>query len=221
MARRGVIFDLDGTLADTLGTITAGLNQGLAALGLPRHPAARIRRMVGEGVQVLCEKALPADRQELSDVLVERVLAFYLEHPTHDARLYPGIARLLHELAEAEAILAVLSNKPDLATLKTVDGLGIGGYFARVLGKRDDLPRKPDPTSVRWILEQLALAPDEVLYVGDTPIDMQTAAAAGLTSVAVTWGFRSRAELLAAAPCHVVDHPREIVPLYLRAVGRA
>lgn len=216
MRARGLVFDLDGTLADTLGTIAAALNHGLGALDLPTHPPEAVSTMVGEGVRVLCLKALPAERAadtELLARLLAEVRAFYDANVMLGARLYDGVEEMLRTLAKDGARLAVLSNKPDPLTVATVEGFGLSGLFDVVLGQRDEFPRKPDPTSVRWILDRLELAPAEALYVGDTPTDMRTAKAASIPSVAVTWGFRGRAVLEAEGPDHVVDRAEEIVAI--------
>ncbi len=221
MTWRGLIFDLDGTLADTLRTISAALNHGLEALGLPSHPGEAVAGMVGEGVEVLCRKGLPEGRLDLLPALTMEVRAFYDRNPMLHVRFYDGVAAMIEELRAIGARLAVLSNKPHPLTVQTIAGLGASDAFEVVLGQRDEFPRKPDPTSTRWILGRLELAAEEVLYVGDTPIDMQTARAAGMTSVAVTWGFRGRDELARHEPGHFVDRPDEIVALYRRGRGGA
>ncbi|MFG0316561.1 MAG: HAD family hydrolase [Planctomycetota bacterium JB042] len=216
MTVRGLVFDLDGTLVDTLGTIAAALNHGLGVLGLPTHPNRAVATMVGEGVRVLCRKALPDARRD-DESLLERLLvetrAFYDANVLLGARPYDGVEAMLRTLVEEGARLAVLSNKPDPLTVATMEGLGWAGLFEVVLGHREEFPRKPDPTSVRWILDRIGLAPAETLYVGDTPIDMRTARAASIPSIAVTWGFRGRAELEAERPDHLVDRAEEIVRL--------
>ena len=216
MTARGIIFDLDGTLADTLDTIAAALNDGLASLGLPVHPREAVAAMDGEGVGVLCERGLPTDRRAEAGLharLMTAVRAAYDAHPMRHARLFDGVAEMVAALADDGVRLAVLSNKPHPLTVATVEGLGVGDRFEVVLGQTDDFPRKPDPSSARWILERLGLAADDVLYVGDTPVDMETARAAGLRSIAVTWGFRSRRELEACAPDHVVEDAAALVAL--------
>lgn len=217
---RAAVFDLDGTLADTLQTITVALNHGLAALGLPGREEREVRRMVGEGIGVLCERALPAGRADLLARLHAEVRAFYDRNTLLHCRLYDGVEAMLRALHGAGAHLAVLSNKPDELAARTVEGLGVARYFDCVLGHREEFPRKPDPAALRWILERFDLDPRETLYVGDTPIDMQTAGAAGLAAVAVTWGFRDREELLAFAPRYVVDRPAEIVRIVLGGEAR-
>lgn len=216
MTVRGVIFDLDGTLADTLRTIAAALNDGLAALDLPEHEVGAVAGMVGAGVQVLCRKALPDGREDRLPALMLAVRAAYDREPLRHCRLYPGVEELLAHLASRGAALGVLSNKPHDLTVATVEGTGIAGRFRAVLGHREGAPHKPDPTSARWLLDELGLAPDETLYVGDTCIDVDTARAAGMRSVAVTWGFRTREELLACRPDELASEPREIAALYDR-----
>lgn len=214
MSRRAVLFDLDGTLADTLATISAAVNHGLARLELPQRPIEQVRDMVGEGVMVLCQKALPGARQDALDDLMAEVRAFYDDHALLHARLYDGIEEMIERLQERGAELAVLSNKPHPLTVRTLEGLGVADSFHTILGATEELPRKPDPAAVHWILERMDLAPGDVLYVGDTAIDIRTAQAAGMRMAAATWGFRSRAELLPFDPTHLVDQPAQIVPLF-------
>ena len=213
MRYAAAIFDLDGTLADTLATIAAALNHGLGAIGRPTLSHPEVARIVGEGVAQLCAKALKGETPELVDRLLTETRAFYARNPMLHCRLYPGMQEMLDGLRDSKTRLAVLSNKPHDLTLATIAGLGLEERFEIVLGHREDFPRKPDPTSARHIVEQLGLARERVLYVGDTPIDMQTAKAAQLDVVAVTWGFRSRQELEPFAPNFVVTTPQEIVTI--------
>jgi phosphoglycolate phosphatase len=198
MRLRGAIFDLDGTLVDSLAGIAAAVNHGLAGLGLPVHRIEAVGAMVGEGVKTLCRKALPADRRD-DPALNED---------------YPGLRDLVDALPARGVKLAVLSNKPDALTRRTIDGLGLSSRFVSVRGERAGVPRKPDPTSALDIVRELGVARGDVLYVGDTPIDMETARRAGLAAVAVTWGFRSRDELERCEPDIVVDAPAEILRLF-------
>jgi len=209
----GAILDLDGTLVDSLPGIAAAVNHGMAALGLEAHSRAAVGGMVGEGVKVLCAKALPEDRMDLHAELLRHVWAYYDAHLLDQTDFFPGVPELIGELDDRGVKLAVLSNKPDELTRRTIDELGAGPRFVHVRGEREGVPRKPDPQSTLELLELMGLVQRQVVYVGDTPIDMQTAKAAGLTSVAVTWGFRSREILEATGPDHVVDAPGEILKL--------
>jgi len=211
---RGVIFDLDGTVADTLQTIAAALNDGLRSLGLPEHGEAAVATMVGEGARALCEKALAPEHADRIEEVVAATLAAYDREPMRHCRLFPGMRELLDGLVDRGAVLGILSNKPHDLTVQTVEGLGVGNHFQQVVGYREPIPHKPDPTAARMMLETFGVDATEVLYVGDTKIDMDTAVAVGMRGVAVSWGFRSREDLLRCNPAHMVDHPREIAALY-------
>jgi phosphoglycolate phosphatase len=211
-----VIFDLDGTLADTLVTIGSALNQGLLAVGRPQLSLDAVARIVGEGVETLCRRALGESDEPLVKKLVAATRASYAANPMVDCRLYPGIRDMLAELRSDDVRLAVLSNKPHDLTLATLDGLDVTSCFELALGHSEAFPRKPDPTSAHHLVERLGRGAAETLYVGDTPIDIQTAHAAKLTVAAVTWGFRSEQELSEWSPHHLVRHPTEIVQLCRR-----
>ncbi|MFH0946522.1 MAG: HAD-IA family hydrolase [Planctomycetota bacterium] len=214
MTWKAVIFDLDGTLTDTLQTIAVSVDHGLAELGLPGHTTDAYRLMVGEGVEELCRRALPDGKQHELENLLRRVRAFYDQNILLHVRLYDGVLDLLRSLRQRGAHLAVLSNKPDSLAQATVDGMGLRPYFDVVLGASDSLPRKPDPEAAWWVAGQLALDREQVLFVGDTPIDVNTARAAGMASVAVTWGFRTREELLPSEPSYLVDQPGQVLGVF-------
>jgi phosphoglycolate phosphatase len=211
MRFQGLIFDLDGTLVDSLPSITAAVNHGLERLSLPAHPMAAVSRMVGEGVRTLCERALPEGRLDLHDSLLSHVWEYYEAHLLDRTKPYPGVDELVRALATSGAKLGVLSNKPDVLTCRTIVGLQWASVFKAVRGQHDGLPRKPDPAGAYWILGALGLEPEQTLYVGDTAIDCATARAAGIPSVAVTWGFRARAELERESPTWIVDRPDQIL----------
>jgi len=209
-AFRAAIFDLDGTLADTLADIAAAMNHALAALGLPTHDLTAYRRFVGEGVEQLAARALPADRQELRPALVERYIARYADVLLDASRPYDGIPELLDALAARGVALAVLSNKPDPATQRVVAGLFPAGRFATVVGRRPDLPRKPDPHAALAVATELGIAPADFVFVGDTAIDMRTAVAAGMLPIGAAWGFRPE-ELAANGARIVASRPAEVL----------
>ncbi len=214
MTARAVIFDLDGTLADTLKTITHAMNAGLARLGLPAKKSSEVALLVGEGVSVLCDRALPEDRKSEHAALVSAVRAAYAAAPLHETRLYEGMERSVRELRQLGAKLAVLSNKPHALTAATVTGLRLDDCFEIVLGHKEENPRKPDPTSLLWVLDRLGVRAENSLYVGDTSIDMETARRAGAISVAVSWGFRPLSDSTPFAPDHVAHFPERILAFY-------
>jgi len=174
---------------------------------------------VGDGITELCRRALPPARADLAAEMLARARARYADHYLDGARLYDGIAELLRALKRRGARLAVLSNKPDELTRRTVDGLGIGTLFDVVIGQRDEMAPKPDPAGARLVQRAFDLPADALLYVGDTATDMRTARAAGFTSVGVLWGFRSREELAESGADHIVATPAEVLALYDAADG--
>lgn len=212
-----ILFDLDGTLLDTLEDIADAMNYVLGALGHAAHPLDAYRRFVGEGVRLLVQRALPeAARDERT---IERGVALMKErygtHLFNKTQPYRGIEALLAELDARALPLAVLSNKLDEPTRLLVDHFFGVARFAAVRGQRDGVPRKPDPTAALEIAHELEIAPGEWLYLGDTPTDMQTAASAGMVAVGVAWGFRSPDELVRHGADHVITTPDELCSLLL------
>jgi phosphoglycolate phosphatase len=197
MLLRAAIFDLDGTLVDSLADIATAMNHSLAQHGLPTHPVSDYREYVGEGVMVLVRKATPAGHEELHASILTTYRAFYSEHLFDQTSVFPGVPTVLSRLAAEGVRLAVLSNKSDLFTKRLVEGLLPGVRFEAVYGERPGVPRKPDPTAALGIAAALGVAPADCAFVGDTPVDMNTARNAGMYGVGVTWGFRSAEELRA------------------------
>lgn len=208
---RAVVFDLDGTLADTLATIAHVANGALRDLGLAEHPIEAYKRFVGDGVATLARRVLPEGAGARHEELLARIRARYASRFLDHARLYDGIAELLLELARRGAQLGMLSNKPDLLTLQTAAGLGIAPRFGAIRGQREGVAPKPDPVAALEVARALDVAPAEVLYVGDTATDMQTARNAGFAPLGVLWGFRDRAELEAAGARWLAAHPRDVL----------
>ena len=211
----GVIFDLDGTLVDTVEDIGDALNRVLSARRLPVHDYAWYRRTVGSGIRRLVSDALPPDRRVEATITecFDAMLADYGENSLVKTHLYDGVAELLEVLAAHGLQMAVFSNKADELTQRVVASLMGAGMFAAVIGAQEGLPMKPDPTAALLIATRLGLAPSRIAYVGDTGIDMRTATAAGMMAVGVSWGFREREELVENGACAVLDHPLELLEL--------
>ncbi len=190
---RFAVFDLDGTLVDSLDDLHASVNHALAAVGLPPRTREEVRGYVGEGARVLLAKAI-APRDELLDPALSAWRAHYAEHCLDRTRPYPGIPALL---SGAGRVLAVHTNKPGAMARKILDGLGLLPRFVAVLGG-DEAPRKPDPTGLRELMARAGATPGETVFVGDSRHDVETAHAAGVEVIAVTWGLGSRAELVQA-----------------------
>lgn len=213
MAIKAVVFDLDGTLVDTLDDLTDANNYALKQLGLPGHSPEQYKMFIGTGSRELCRKALPSDRADLTDTLLEMILDRYKDHCLDKTQPYQGIRELLAELNRRNIRLAVLSNKPDSLTKQIAIDIFGSLCFEIIRGHLDGTPTKPDPTAVLGILEQMELSPADVLYVGDSGTDMATAAAAQLLSVGVTWGFRDRQELQDTGAGHIIDRAAELLDL--------
>lgn len=209
---RAVIFDLDGTLADTLHDIMAAMNHVLSARGLPTHDERAYRQFIGEGARRLAEKAsggMGASVDELVAAFRERYFAHLIEHSAP----YPGVLELLRELHARGLALAVLSNKPHDATRRVVHELFDDVPLHPVLGQRDGVARKPDPAAALEIARTLQLEPAQCAFVGDTRVDMQTARAAGMRAIGVHWGFRAAPELHEAGAFAVIGRPPELLSL--------
>ncbi len=210
-----VIFDLDGTLVDSLPDIGAALNQGLATFGLAPFPLAEVRALVGEGVLRLAGKALAlrpsaggAEDAARAQALADLVRDEYRARPCVQSRLYPGIAEVLQSLrAEPARRLAVLTNKPGEITRPLLAALGIDGLFHAAIGDGDGFPRKPDPAAARALFERFSCDPAAALMVGDGIPDLQVARAAGCASAAALWGYSDPADLLALGPTHDLPAP--------------
>ncbi len=215
MKTKLAIFDLDGTLLDTISDLAAASNHMLRLRGLGEHTREEYRHFVGNGILRLVERALPEELRTAAYVQAARAdfLAYYIDHIDLETVPYAGIPALLGELARRGVTLAVASNKFQAGTEKLVRRFFPAIPFAAVCGQRPGVPLKPDPTVVREILAVCGAAREEVLYVGDSGIDMETARAAGVRSVGVTWGFRSRAELEAAGADHLAATAAEILEL--------
>ena len=215
MPYAAVVFDLDGTLLDTLADIAAAGNEVLAAIGVPTYSVEEFGTLVGAGVANLFTRALPAEKQaeEIIADCIARFRKAYEHHWNVDTRVYDGIRPLLDVLVQRDLKLSVLSNKPDVFTRKCVTEY-LGDYpFDPVFGQREGVPRKPDPASAAEITSYLGVTPQDVLYVGDTGIDMQTARNAGMFAVGATWGYRSREELVDNGADVLIDRPSELLKL--------
>lgn len=210
-----VLFDLDGTLLDTLEDIADAVNRVLARHHYPIHPLDAYRYFVGEGARVLVWRVLPKDArsEETVDALYAEFREEYAQNWNAKTRPYDGIPEMLDGLVERGLKVAVLSNKPDDFTRKCVNELLPKWTFDAILGHHDAIPPKPDPTGARQIADDLRASPERILYLGDSSIDMETALAAGMWPVGVLWGFRSREELEESGARAVIEAPRDVFDL--------
>lgn len=217
MNKRLAIFDLDGTLLDTVADLANATNQALAKCGYPTHPTEAYYHFVGNGINKLFARALPQEECTEENVLRirEHFIPYYNEHNADDSRPYPGIAALLSELQAHGVQLAVASNKYQQATAKLVSHFFPHIPFAAVYGQRESVAIKPDPTIVNDILSLTGISRADTIYIGDSGVDMLTAHNAAVESIGVTWGFRDEEELSAHGANHIVHHAEEIAGLIL------
>ena len=215
---KAVIFDLDGTLLDTLEDIGNSTNKVLNGNGFPTHPLNRYRNFVGSGLQVLIKRVLPENERNERTIekCVQEFREDYKQNWNIHTKLYDGIADILDTLSDRKIKLAVLSNKPHDFTRQCVDEMLSLWHFEMVSGLNEESPPKPDPTGARRIADFLKLSPGEILYVGDTDIDMETATAAGMFPCGVLWGFRSKEELEESGAQALIEHPSELLNLLAR-----
>lgn len=210
-----LIFDLDGTLLDTVDDLAASTNYALKTCGFPVHTSGDYHFFVGNGINKLFERALPEGEKTQENIF--QVRHHFLEHyGIHNSDLtkpYTGIADLLLNLQNAGIKLAVASNKYQKGTEKLVHYFFSEIHFIAIFGQRENVPTKPDPTIVYDILEIAKIEKQNVLYIGDSGVDMLTAKNSGIEAVGVTWGFRPRTEMEEFSPKHIVDKPSEILPI--------
>jgi len=215
----GVLFDLDGTLLDTLDDIADASNRSLERHGFPAHPTPAYRYFVGEGARVLVERTLPAPARE-PDTIARLYEAFREEYSRNwnaKTKPYDGVREMLRALFERRMKIAVLSNKPDDFTRKCVREFFGEFEFDLVLGERDDVPPKPDPTGALKVASAIGARPEEMALVGDSSIDMRAAVAANMFPVGALWGFRTREELESSGAQEILAAPMEILSLLEKA----
>ena len=212
---QAVIFDLDGTLLDTLDDLADAANQTLAHFGQPTHSIDAYRLFVGDGLLTLIDRIIPDGRRGPEDLAryAAKFQELYMANWDATSRPYPGIEEMVAQLAASPLRLCVLSNKPQAFTQLCVQRFFGSDCFELVFGERPGVAKKPDPAGALEIADTLGLEPAVILYVGDTATDMKTGQGAGMDTVGVLWGFRDRAELeehraglIVATPKEIVDH---------------
>ena len=215
MIFEAVLFDLDGTLIDTLEDIGDAVNRVLSKKDFPTHAIPTYRKFVGDGSRTLIERALPEEQR--NDKNIDACLKEYVEDYSRNfnvkSKLYFGIPNLLDRLKAKGVKLAILSNKLDAMTKTCVDAFLSKWDFDVVFGERDSIPRKPSPQGALEIAKKMSIPPSNFLYLGDTATDMKTAVAAGMFPVGVLWCFRSSKELKENGACAIIDQPLAVLDL--------
>ncbi|MEI6847077.1 MAG: HAD family hydrolase [Chlorobiaceae bacterium] len=215
MTFNAVIFDLDGTLLDTIEDLLNTLNNVLAQHNYPIHTLEECRFLIGNGMRELVRKALPetAATPETIDLLLPEFMAHYAENWNLHSRPYPGIAKMLNTLTKQGIKKAILSNKADQFTQLCANILLQQWHFDVVMGTQCGIAHKPDPAGALFVAKMLHTDPSEILYVGDSGIDMLTASRAGMYPLGVLWGFRPESELLEFGAKKLIRHPDEIISI--------
>lgn len=211
----GIIFDLDGTLLDTLEDLANCMNAVLGRHGLAGHEQEKYKYFVGNGMEMLVRRALtPAhDEENLARICLQELHAEYGRRWNETTKPYTGITALLEALESRGIGMSVLSNKADSFTRLMIDHYFQAKRFQIIYGAREGIPKKPHPGAAQEIARLSGIAPEKYLYLGDTGVDMQTATAAGMYAIGVTWGFREEAELLETGAKTIVHHPLEVLAL--------
>jgi len=217
MKYRLAIFDLDGTVLDTLDDLAAAANAALQMGGYPTRTKEEICSFVGDGIQKLIERALPLGTDEIE--VLKTLLSFktyYAAHCADQTRPYAGVCEMLVALRAEGVKTAILSNKADFAT-QALAKTYFEGLFDAVAGEREreGIPKKPAPDGVCLLLDELGISVKDAVYIGDSEVDVKTAANAGLDAILVSWGFRSREVLLANGAKRIADTPEELKNLIL------
>lgn len=211
MKYRLVIFDLDGTLLETLTDLTASLNHTLKCFGLPERGMDEVRTFVGNGIPKLIERACPPEyTPEQREPVCHEFIRYYLEHCTDATAPYEGILPLLEKLKESGIRIAVSSNKADEATRELCEQM-FPGLTDLVLGSRKEIANKPAPDGAQMIMRELGCEPAETLYVGDSDVDIATAKNAGIRCISVSWGFRDVDFLQKHGAETIIDRPEELL----------
>ena len=220
MPETAILFDLDGTLLDTLSDIADAMNRALTRRGRPARPVPFYKKAVGDGMEMLARRCLndPSSDQEEVHALLADYKQDYLNNLSVHTRIYPGVTDLLKALQARGIRTAVYSNKPHALTVRLIEDFFTDIPFEYVIGAREGLARKPDPAGAVEVARHMNLQPGAFYYLGDTDTDMKTASAAGMTAVGVLWGFREADELRKHGARHLISDPMELTALLDKGV---
>jgi phosphoglycolate phosphatase len=209
-----IIFDLDGTLVHSLPGISTSINSVLKHNGIPTHPEAAVRTFIGDGMRIFIQRAAPADApSKLLDTLYQQVNEHYAATWKQGTTPYPGISEALHQLTAMGVAMAVFSNKPDIFCREMTDYLFPKTKFAAVIGQREGVPSKPDPTGAFDTAKHLGVPASEITFLGDSTIDIATAQNAGMLPIAASWGYHNLPALEAENPAHIIHNIDQLIPL--------
>jgi phosphoglycolate phosphatase len=214
------VFDLDGTLVNTLHDITDSLNYALIECGFPALSESRVAAIVGHSVDYMCEHAVPPEQKDQAQKVLALYRDHYKDHSLDRSHAYDGMIEAVEKIKAAGVTLAIASNKPHADTVKVVETLYPKDLFSIVLGRMDKFAIKPAPDVLYFIMDFFGVTPKESVYVGDSDVDVQFAHNAGMRCVSVNWGFRSVEEILAAGATCVTGEPDRVPELVLNDPGK-
>jgi phosphoglycolate phosphatase len=208
---KAIVFDLDGTLINSIPDIADSMNEVLSRYGYPQYNHNQYKYFVGNGIKKLVERCVPPEYSTLENVenIFRMMIEVYSDNCLNKTAVYDGIPELLDGLTAKWIKMAILSNKTDSITQQICNKLFYNRHFDIVLGLTDNFPKKPNPQSALFIAKNLSVSPDEVFYLGDTSIDMETACAAGFFAAGASWGFRPAEELLSFGAKFIADNPND------------
>lgn len=213
---KAAIFDLDGTLLNTLPDIANAMNRVLQRYNAPQHSSGSYRHFIGKGIRNCVQKALPEHLQS-GEIIEDCIQQFNIEYERHwntKTSPYPEIPSILDHLTQKGVRMAILSNKPHIFIHRCVETFLQPSQFEFIFGQRQGIPPKPSPIVAENICKKMKLSPEHFIFVGDTVVDIQTAQNAGMTSIAVTWGYRTSKELQQAQPDHLIKSPGELLNFF-------
>jgi len=210
---RAIIFDLDGTLVDTLQDLTTAMNVALQEFHLPQCSAEECRLMIGNALPMFARRAVGPENQHLADRVAASMRDYYIDNCLTETRVYEGLKGVIDEMRHRHIYLAVLTNKDQHVATKIVEFYFGKGTFDPIVGAAKGRLNKPNPQSTLEIINAMRASPDQILFIGDSDVDIETARAAGVCSVGAAWGFRGRYELAVAHADIIIDSPAEILDL--------
>ena len=213
---KAVLFDLDGTLVNTLGDLALSVNYVLTKHGYPTHTVEEYKKIVGNGNEVMMRRALPEEKRQDREYILnlrQEFYDYYKEHCADVSQVYDGIDGLLKKLKEQGILVAIVTNKAQVMTDILVPKLLDKNIFSAIIGQRDGVPTKPEPHMPFLAMCEMDVNPDECLFVGDSNADMETGLNCGNTPVGVLWGFRDKEELVSSGARYIVSSPEEILDI--------
>jgi phosphoglycolate phosphatase len=212
---KGVLFDLDGTLANTQEDIADSMNKVLSQHNFPKHNYAEYKYLVGKGLKKLVENSLPENERDITTISIclKEMQTAYKSNCINKTALYPGIFEMLKKIESLNIPIVVFSNKDHNLTKIVCNYLLEGIKITEVLGYTDRFPRKPDPAGVIYLSTKLGVSPKDIIYIGDTDVDMQCANRGNMIATGVLWGFRTEKELIENGAAHIAKKPSDIISI--------